>query len=90
MSKTKRFDWNGKQYDIEAMRLGEAKEIAALQKRMRDSQEEEGQWDVLESILHALHCPDEVLADLCLDELRQCIDALAAVQFGVSGDTRNP
>lgn len=90
MGKTKQFTWNGTTYEIEAMRLGEAKDIVALQKRMRDSQEEDGQWEVLEAILKALHCPEPVIADLCIDELRQCIDALAAVQFGVSGDARNP
>jgi len=90
MSKTKQFTWNGKVYDIDAMRLGEAKDIVALQKRMRESGEEDGQWDVLEEILRTLHCPQPVIDELCIDELRQCIDALAAVQFGVSGDARNP
>ena len=89
-SKTVKFEWGGKSYDIAKMRLKRIKQFMAFQKKVASPDIDESERiDAIEGLLRSANCPDEVIDDLTTDELEPCISALSRAHFPGAGDEGN-
>jgi len=86
----KDFEWKGKKYSIDPVGVDEFEEFLEIGERV-----DKGEMSPLEGFraalrqLALLNLPDEV--KLCAEEVKPCMEALGAAQFGADGgDEGNP
>ena len=88
----KTFEWDGKKYDIEAMRLPEVHEFLRLDDEVTTNTEMTPleQIDNTNRRLELLHCPVEIVDSIYAEQVIEVLQAVYLAHFGAGVEEGNP
>lgn len=90
MQKTVAFEWAGKRYEVEKVRLSKAEEFFGLLERMAaESAEGADKFRAANALLGLMNCPADAIEDASIDELGTLLEVLQRAHFGLTGSAEN-
>lgn len=77
------FEWEGKKYEIEKLRVPQTEDFySALERLQSDSVNVQDKMRATVVLAKILNCPQAVLDDTAIDEIEPLLDALSVAHFG--------